>query len=289
MPMSPPSEPACAAPEPELRLASTGNVKDLPAPRIILFDWHGTLVDTSDAMYRAMDEMLSGLDRLGLGSRLLDAEKSKTDDDRRLVDYVRQHRRLHPKVISDRKASRTDLLEVLFGDNEQAKDIANAAYNGCYRHHYGHVKPFAPGVRGLLSDLQGLGIRLGILTNRSREFLDRELESIEQGAWLPYFDSILSGNDSEQLKPSPAPILRALRDFQAAPGADVWYVGDSTSDTVSAKRAGITSIFFNGAGGDARWLATIFPGSATHPHRPDYVVDDYLELLRLVKQVMRHS
>jgi phosphoglycolate phosphatase len=61
-------------------------------------------------------------------------------------------------------------------------------------------------------------------------------------------------------------------------------VGDSTSDTICAKTAGIASIFFNGAGGDAEWIKTIFPGTSAHPHRPDYVVDDYPDLLRLVKR-----
>lgn len=252
------------------------------APRIILFDWHGTLVNTSDAMYRAMDDMLSRMGRLGLNDRLVDSAVSKTDDDRKLVQYVRAHRRLHPKVVSDRKASRTDLLEVLFGSDEQAKDIANEAYNACYRRYYGDVKPFEPGIRDRLTGLRDMGIKLGILTNRSREFLDRELEIIAQGSWTSLFDSTVSGGDTDYLKPSPEPILRALRDFAADPGADIWYVGDSTSDTVSAKTAGITNIFFNGARGDAEWIKTIFPGTATLPHQPDYIVNDYQELSALV-------
>lgn len=256
--------------------------RNLTTPRIIIFDWHGTLVDTNDAMYRAMDEMLRGMDRLGLGNRLTDTAKSKSDDDRKLVEYVRTHRRLHPKVVSDRKASRTDLLELLFGDDEQAKDIANRAYNGCYRNHYGDVKPFEPGIRDALSELQKLGIGLGILTNRSREFLDKELETIEGGTWTPLFDSTVSGGDTDSLKPSPAPIYRALQDFEAPPGSDVWYIGDSTSDTISAKTAGITNVFFNGAKGDAEWIETIFPGTAAHPHRPDYVVNNHQDLLKLV-------
>lgn len=249
-----------------------------------MFDWHGTLVDTNDAMYQAMDDMLDKIDQLGLGHRLTGLEKSKTDDDRKLVEYVRTHHRLHPKVVADRRASRTDLLEVLFGSDEQAKEIANQAYNGCYRHHYGDVRAFGPGIRDLLSELRALGIRLGILTNRAREFLDKELETIEQGSWRPYFDSTVSGSDTDQLKPSPAPVLRALQDFDEVPGTDIWYVGDSTSDTISAKSAGIASIFFNGARGSAEWIATIFPGTAAHPHRPDWVVDDLADLLELVKR-----
>ncbi len=255
----------------------------LRPPRIILFDWHATLVDTSNAMYQAMNDMLSRMGQLGLDDHLIDSVKSKTNEDRKLVEYVRVYHRLHPKVVSDRKASRTDLLEVLFGSDEQAKDIANKAYNGCYRHHYGDVVPFEAGIRNVFSELRKLGIKLGILTNRAREFLDHELETIEQGTWFLFFDSVISGDDTDYLKPSSAPIYRALQDFKATPGTDVWYVGDSTSDTITAKTAGITSIFFNGAQGDVKWIKTIFPGTDVHPHQPDYIVNGHQELLKLVK------
>lgn len=261
----------------------------LTAPRIIIFDWHGTLVDTNDAMYRAMDDMLGAMGGLGLSDRLADRAQSKSDDDRKLVEYVRTNRRLHPKIVADQKASRTDLLEVLFAGDGQAKDIANHAYNGCYRNHYGDVKPFAPGIRDLLLELRNLGIRLGILTNRSREFLDKELETIEQGTWAQLFDSTVSGVDTLDLKPSPAPIYKALQDFAATPGPDIWYVGDSASDTISAKTAGITNVFFNGAQGDAEWIATIFPGTDAHPHQPDCVVGNFQDLLTLVKRVIAND
>lgn len=252
-------------------------------PRIILFDWHGTLVDTSDAMYRAMDDMLKLLDPLDLTHRLVKPQKSKTDDDRKLVDYVRQHHRLHPKVVAARKASRTDLLELLFGEDNQAKQIANNTYNHCYRHHFGDVTPFEPGIRNILSELRKLGIKLGILTNRAREFLEQELEAIELGTWFLLFESVVSGDQHTRLKPSPEPIQRALADFSAPAGMDIWYVGDSTADTIAAKTAGIANIFFNGAQGDAKWIKTIFPGTDAHPYQPDYIVNNHQELLKLVE------
>ncbi|MCG6860344.1 MAG: HAD family hydrolase [Chromatiaceae bacterium] len=262
---------------------------NLRAPRIIIFDWHGTLADTNDAMYRAMDDMLGRLRQLGLDRRLADSAESRTDDDRKLVEFVRSHQRLHPKVVADRRASRTDLLEVLFSGDEEAKDKANLAYNNCYRHHVGDVKPFAHGVRCMLAELRALGVKLGILTNRSREFLDKELEAIERGTWIPFFDSTVTGSDTNYLKPSPIPVFRALRDFEAAPGTDVWYLGDSQSDTITAKTAGITSIFFNGARGDKKWIESVFPGTEAQPYRPDCVVTDYREFLELVKRVISRN
>jgi phosphoglycolate phosphatase len=60
-------------------------------------------------------------------------------------------------------------------------------------------------------------------------------------------------------------------------------VGDSTTDTVAAKAAGITNVFYNGADWNPQWLAQIFPTTPEHPHKPDVVVADFRDLLSLVK------
>ncbi|MCB1837954.1 MAG: HAD family hydrolase, partial [Alcanivoracaceae bacterium] len=74
---------------------------------VILFDWHATLVDTHGAMYHAVDDMLPQLRELGLWQRLLNPRDSKTPEDARLLAYVREHLRLHPKVVAQKKISRT--------------------------------------------------------------------------------------------------------------------------------------------------------------------------------------
>jgi phosphoglycolate phosphatase len=83
-----------------------------------LFDWHATLVDTLDAMYHAVDDVLPQLPALGLMDALIPHDECKTPDDARLVDYVREHQRLHPKIKAQRRISRTDIFEVLFGHNK---------------------------------------------------------------------------------------------------------------------------------------------------------------------------
>jgi phosphoglycolate phosphatase len=256
------------------------------APRVILFDWHATLVDTMEAMYRAMNDMLSMGAQLGLQDRLISLDKSKTEDDLKLVNYVREHHRLHPKIIAEHKVSRTDLLEVLFGEDEEAKDIAHAAYSRCYRHHYGDVRPFEPGIRDILSRLRRHHIRIGILSNRAREYLLHELDVIENGSWFALFDSVVAGDDTSRMKPAPDPLLLALDEMKVQAGHDVWYVGDSTTDTIAAKNANITSIFFNGAGWRKNWIKKIFPGTEEFPHQPDYVVDHFSDLLLLVESAI---
>ena len=93
-------------------------------PDVILIDWHATLVDTHDAMYHAVDDILPQLHEIDLWNRLLDPDDSKTIEDAKLLIYVKDHRRLHPKIVSQRKISRTDIFEVLFGSDQEAKELS---------------------------------------------------------------------------------------------------------------------------------------------------------------------
>ncbi len=42
----------------------------LQPPSVLIFDWHATLVDTLDAMYHAVDDMLPDFHKLGLMENL---------------------------------------------------------------------------------------------------------------------------------------------------------------------------------------------------------------------------
>ena len=105
----------------------------LESPTVILFDWHATLVDTLDAVYHAIDDMLANIVDLGLIERLTPPGMSKNGDDAKLVAYVREHQRLHPKLEAEKKISRTDIFEVLFGRDEQAKHCAHEEFDRHYR------------------------------------------------------------------------------------------------------------------------------------------------------------
>jgi len=258
----------------------------LAAPRVVLFDWHATLVDTLDAMYHAVDDALARFPELGLGDALITHEQCKTDEDARLVDYVREHMQLHPKIKAERRISRTDIFEVLFGPNEEAKQVAHAAFNDAYREHYGAVRPFEGGELELLQEMHALNVKLGVLTNRDREFFEDEFGRVEDGAWVGLFDTTVCGCDTDRRKPNPDPVLKALANLGEEPGPACWYLGDSTTDVIAAKRAGITSVFFNGAGWTHEWINKIFPGTPAHPHQPDAIVDSFVEFKWLVEECL---
>ena len=258
----------------------------LVAPRVVLFDWHATLVDTLDAMYHAVDDVLLRFPELGIMDALIAAEDCKTAEDARLVEYVRDHQRLHPKIKAARRISRTDIFEVLFGHNEEAKQVAHAAFNDAYRKHYGEARPFEGGELDLLIEMREFDVRLGVLTNRDREFFEKELAIVDDGAWADLFETTVCGCDTGKRKPNPEPVFKALDNLGVVPGPDSWYVGDSTTDVMAAKRAGATSIFFNGAGWDHAWINKIFPGTVRHPYQPDAIVDSFAEFKWLVEECL---
>ncbi len=274
--------PSPERPQPHIEPDWHPAVVRLIRPAVVLFDWHATLVDTLDAMYHAVDDMLPEFEELGLMDKMVAPQDSKTPEDARLVAYVREFARLHPKVRADRKISRTDIFEVLFGDDQEAKQSAHTVFNRHYREHYGTVKAFEPRVRDVLEGVRRQGMLVGVITNRDREFFEHELAAVEGTGWTELFDVDVCGDDTPLRKPHPDQLLLAIQKLGYPPDPSVWYVGDSTTDVISAKRAGLTSVFFNGAQWDLPWLNRIFPGTHKHPDKPDVVVNDFSEFWALV-------
>lgn len=255
-------------------------------PKVILFDWHATLVDTLDAMYHAVDDVIPQFGELGLLERLTQPDKSKTEEDRKLVAYVRKYQRLHPKIKIDKKISRTDIFEVLFCDDNEAKKIAHVAFNKNYERHFGEIHPMEDGIDTMLADIRSTGIKLGVITNRDRQFLRHEIQVINVTGWGHLFDTVVCGDDVVNRKPAPDLLLTALDRLEIEPDKSCWYVGDSTTDTIAANDAGVTNIFYNGANWDDHWLMKIFPGTTRHPHRPDYIVHSFGEFKQLVDRCL---
>lgn len=255
----------------------------LPTPTTLIFDWHGTLVDTLDAMFGAMEEMLPQLEYLGLVNHLLPEDRCKNQNDIKLVRYIRIFRRLHPQILAERRVSRTDIFNAIFGDDVDAKKIAHEAYNHCYRNHFGKVHPFQDGVGNYLRTLKDLGLNIGIATNRSREFLDYELQLVDEGGWVGLIDTTICADDVAHYKPAPDVIYSALSSIDEKPGKDCWYIGDSFLDMVTAKQAGVTAIFYNGSGLSEHDLEEMFPNDSLFG--PDATINGFDELIDLLEDI----
>jgi phosphoglycolate phosphatase len=249
----------------------------LPTPHTILFDWHGTLVDTQEAMMAAMEEMMSQMEDLALVERLVPESECKTDDDVKLVRYIRIFRRLHPKILLEKRSSRTEIFKAIFGDDSEAKALAHRAYNKAYRSYYGKVRPFQEGIREYLSAMQRLGLNLGVATNRSREFLQHELRTVDDGSWPQLLRFTTCADDVTHYKPDPQVIRYALASIDKFPKPDTWYIGDSATDMETARRAGVTPILFNSACRDHEELWASFdhgPAGKRPAVRPGGLLQD---------------
>lgn len=246
----------------------------LGVPQTLFFDWHGTLADTFVAMYRAVEEMLPQLGALGLEARLLPPGGARLPEHEALVAHVRARRSLPPEVKRARRISRTEIFEILFGADADAKHAAHEAFDLCYARHVGAVHPFEPGVRAMLGRLRAAGLRTGLLTNRRRALFGGELRRVDGSGWEDLFDVLVCGDDVPRRKPAPDMVLRALEELAQRAGPQVWFVGDSTTDVIAARQAGVRAIFYNGAKWDPLQLVRIFPPE----HPPDAIAGNFAAL-----------
>jgi phosphoglycolate phosphatase len=249
-------------------------------PRVVFFDWHGTLVDTFEAMYRAVDDVLPLLGPLGIARRLVRPGSSPLLEHELLIAHVRKHRQLPGWLKGARRISRTEIFEILFGRDEYAKHVAHEAFDRRYMQHFGTVRPFEPGVRAMLVALRAAGLATGLLSNRRRALLMQELAKVDGTGWKDLFDVVACGDDVRRRKPAPDMVMRALAGLRMAPGPDSWFVGDSTTDTTAAKTAGVSAIYYNGAKWEPAHLLRIFPDA----QRPDAVVANFAALQSLALQ-----
>ena len=254
----------------------------LGKPRALFFDWHGTLADTFEAMYSAVEEMLTELDPLGLAARLVSPGASRLPEHESLVAHVRAQRTLPEAVKRARRISRTEIFEILFGADAEAKHAAHDAFDLCYARHVGEVLPFEPGVRAMLARVRAAGLRTALLTNRRRELFRKELTRVDGSGWGDLFDALVCGDDVPRRKPAPDMVHRALAALELPATHEVWFVGDSTTDVIAAREAGVRAIFYNGARWGPADLVRMFPPA----HPPDAIAADFtaLEALALPRQ-----
>lgn len=96
---------------------------------------------------------------------------------------------------------------------------------------------FYTGVPQTVKALQKLGIRLAIVSQKRRRYIQPILEKENL---LEPFDAIVGGGDAAY-KPDPEGLLLAVAQTGSTP-ANCCYVGDSVTDAETARRAGIAFV-----------------------------------------------
>lgn len=95
-----------------------------------------------------------------------------------------------------------------------------------------------PDVVDTLSALHANGMPLALVTNKPTPFVAPLLEALDIAK---YFSVIVGGDDVQNKKPHPEPILLVAGKLSLAP-EQLLFVGDSRNDILAAKAAGSPSV-----------------------------------------------
>jgi len=122
------------------------------------------------------------------------------------------------------------------------------------------------GVMEGLALLKSMGVRQGVVTSKKRE---TALFSINQFGMNPFFEVIITGEDTQVHKPNPAPLFYAMEKMGISDLSRVLYVGDSVHDLSCAGSAGVDSAAVN-------W--TYMPKNELAAEKPRYWLDRLTDL-----------
>ncbi|MGY2292350.1 phosphoglycolate phosphatase [Pseudomonas sp. SDO528_S397] len=186
-------------------------------PRLVMFDLDGTLIDSVPDLAAAVDQMLLKLGRKPAG-----------------VDAVRLWVGNGVQMLVRRAlANHMDAQGVDEVEAEHALEIFNAAYES------GHeLTVVYPGVRDTLKWLHKQGVEMALITNKPERFVAPLLDQMKIGR---YFRWIIGGDTLAQKKPDPAALFFVMK-MANIPASQSLFVGDSRSDVLAAKAAGVKCV-----------------------------------------------
>ncbi|MFT9849544.1 pyrophosphatase PpaX [Aneurinibacillus sp. REN35] len=154
-----------------------------------------------------------------------------------------------------------ELVQVYRAHNEQVHDEL--------------VEEF-PRVLETIEQLAAMDIKMGIVTTKQRKTAEMGLRLFGLDK---YMDTFVSYQDTENHKPHPEPVEKAMRALGADP-ARTLMVGDSQYDIQAAHNAGISSAGVAWSLKGASFLSTF---------DPTYLLNDMSDLIQIVKQPIRQS
>lgn len=132
------------------------------------------------------------------------------------------------------------LIRRAIGPQASDAEVADALayFLGYYREHMlDHTRPYA-GVVETLDTLHARGYAMAVLTNKPERFSRDMCAGLNFGK---YFFQVYGGNSFEQKKPDPVGIHTLMRECGATP-EETWMVGDSSTDILTARNAGVRCV-----------------------------------------------
>jgi pyrophosphatase PpaX len=176
-----------------------------------LFDFDGTLVDTTEMIHQSMRHAASSV----LGRDDIPRET--------LLAHVGQPLPRQMELIDAEKAEL--LLE---------------AYRRHHEEHHDDLIGEFPGIEEALSRLRSAGVKVAVVTSKRRVSVEMALKRFPDLRGV--VDRFVTLEDTTEHKPHPEPLLKGLELLGNVPKEEAAYVGDSPYDVEAAKAAGLTSV-----------------------------------------------
>lgn len=216
---------------------------------IVLFDLHGTLVDTLADLTAALNDTLARL-----GRPLLEESQVRAWSGEGLRGLLRA-------ALLATGPAPTD-LEI----NDWLHD-----FRACYAAHLGKRARVFPGVVDTLEALAQAGVHMAIVTNKPEA---PSLGLLAQVNIAHYFEYFMTCDGEIPRKPDPTGALRLMAQMAAEP-AQTLMVGSSRIDRETAQNAGITCALVQHSDLESARVQLLGLGA-------DFVLDDFTKLRALV-------
>ncbi|MBV6825728.1 phosphoglycolate phosphatase [Pseudomonas sp. PD9R] len=214
-------------------------------PRLVMFDLDGTLIDSVPDLAAAVDNMLLKLGRKPAG-----------------IESVREWvGNGAPVLVRRALAGSIDHSAVDDVEAEHALEIFMQAYGESHE-----LTVVYPGVRDTLKWLHKQGVEMALITNKPERFVAPLLDQMKIGR---YFRLIIGGDTLPQKKPDPAALFFVMK-MTNIPASQSLFVGDSRSDVLAAKAAGVKCVALSYGYNHGRPIAE---------ESPTLVIDDLRKLI----------
>jgi len=202
---------------------------------IILFDLDGTIIDQKTTILKCLNILLKKYDT------------SYSIDE------------LMPLIGKPLK----EIIKRKVGSEKLAKKL-RMEYREIYVKNYLEETKIYDGVKELLMELRKRKIKTGIITSKLGDVARSFLKDLK----IAHLFDIIVGEGDAEMKPSPAPVIRACKTLKEKPENCIM-VGDSEDDVISGKKAGAKTIAVLWGYRNRKEL---------EKENPDYVVESVGEL-----------
>ena len=216
--------------------------------KAVLFDFDGTLLDTNEFIinsWRAVSDEVFGEMRFDLGYL---ASFFGTP-----LEYAAEETRKAYGIEGYDYAQICEIYRAYQRNNPDKFGI-----------------PFE-GIPELLPALKEKGVKLGIVTSRTRQ---TTIDALARNGLYEYFDAFIASEDTDIHKPLPEPCLICCEKLGISP-EDALMVGDSKYDVACGNNAGCGSALVS-------WSFAQKAEGLEGVEKPDYIIEKAEDILKLV-------